>query len=449
MGMSNGWIVALWLAMGPHASAVTAPPPQSAAAAATARALAKAVETSARLAVAPRRELGDPRVPDVLQPHPLEAELDRTLHRQIGDFVEAWLREHGADAPIDRIAEELELDLLWGVIERESRVPFEGDVKIGVARPADDPALVAVSWKTQLAYLGNSSLHVYTTGGGRVERVLEWSAELAGWPEGESPGTLPLPFGPTDVLHDFGFRLGGRDERGDFYVAAAWSEPSPASSWGAVSWVVLANGSRPRSPRVVARGSDGAWHCYEDECYILGLRDDDVVTLDYNGYGGELAVCNGFTSSDVQRAWRLVDGEAEELRSTRSLPFPFVSDWLDAPWREARRWSAGGRDMRRWHRLLSDVACLLERGREWVDSCRERHREVLELVLVTSVGGEEPEDRAETRDSLYFVFDGADAWRLAEITPNMPAGKWQSEDDCYPVPDEPAEEPVDDAADEW
>lgn len=440
-GMNTGFLVALGLTMVRAAAAVQppSPPPQSPAAAATARALAKAVDTSFLLAALPDRD-AESEVVHRLQPDLQEAELDRTLHRQIGDFVEAWLREHGADAPAERLRDELQEELWWGSAtddpppphgNSEVRCPLDGEVRLTVVRPDGDPSLLAVSWRTQLSHLSNGSLYVFTTGGGRIERVLEWSAELAGWPEGDSPGILPLPFGPTDVLSDFGFRITGRDERGDFYVAAAWSEPSPASSWGAVSWVLLASGSHPRSPRVLARGSDGAYQCYEDECYVLTL-EGGVVTLDYTGYGGELAICNGFASSDVQRAWRLVDGGARELSPPSSVPFPFVSDWLGAPWRQAHRWSTGGPEMRRWHRLLRNVACELERGRQWVDSCEATRREVLELVLV----------EADTRDSLFFVFDSEDALRLVDISPIVPAGEWHPEDGCSSAPEEPAEERI-------
>ena len=434
-------MVALGLSMSLQPSA-TLPPPQSAAAS-TARALAKAVETSSRLAVLPKREFGDPRVPDILQPHLLEAELDRTLHRQIGDFVEAWLREHGAAAPTDQIEEELRLDLLWGVIVPKQdepggllRVPFEGDVKFAVARPADDPELLAVSWKTELAYLGNSSVYVFTTGGGRVERVLEWSAELAGWPEGDSSGTLPVPFGPTDVLHDFDFSLGARDERGDFHVAAAWSEPSPASSWGTISWVVLANGPGPRSPRVLARGSDSAWQCFED-CYRLAL-EGDLIMLDYTASAGGLAICNGYTTSDVQRQWRLVDGGVEESSLPGPEPVSFLSDWIADAWSDARQWSTRGWYMRRWHRLLGEVGCELERGRQWVDACEATRREVLELVLVSGAG--ESDSEQEQPLPLFFLFDAGPPMRLLDITPRLPAGDWQDLFGCEAVPSEPADD---------
>jgi len=350
--------------------------------------------------------------------------------------VEAWLSEHGVDAPAGQLGDELRDALWWGPEDGEHgddgsvRCALDGEVKLVVVRPADDPGLLAVSWETQLSFLGNTSLHVFTTDGGRIERVLEWSAELAGWPEGESPGTLPLPFGPTDVLHDFEFRLTARDERGDFYVAAAWSEPSPASSWGAVSWVLLAPGSHPRSPRVLARGSDGAWQCSED-CYVLGL-EGDLVTLDYNANGGELAVCNGYTSSGVQRVWRLVDGGVEESSVPGPEPFSFLSDWIDAPWREARLWSIRGWGMRRWHRLLNEAACQLERGRQWVDACEATRREVLELVLIGPAG--ESDSEQEQRLSLFFLFDADQTLHLLDITPQMPAGDWQDPDGCAGVP---------------
>ena len=434
--MSGGWWIALWLAMHPHGlPTAPAPKPPPAAAAATARALAKAVETSAKLAALPKRAFGDPRVPDILQPGPLEAELDRTLHRQIGDFVEAWLREHGADAPTDRLEEELRLDLLWGVTVPR-RLPFEGDVRFAVVRPADDSELLAVAWTTHLVYLNNSSVYVFTTGGGRVERVLEWSAELAGWPAGESPGVLPLPFGPTDVLNHFDFRLSARDERGDFYVAAVWTVPSPASSWSAISWVLLESGSDPRSPRVLARGSDGVWECYDDDCYDLAI-EDGVVTLDYTGSPGELAICNGYTSGDLQRVWRLADGRAEELGSPGNTPFSFVSDWIDAPWRHAREWGARGAAMREWHRLLKGVACRLEPAGEFVDHCPAdaTRREVLRLV-VGDRAGDNP-SAEEVPRTLFFLIENGDALRLLDITQSWPDGEWQDSKGCDAGSDAP------------
>jgi hypothetical protein len=439
--MNIGCLVALGLTLIPSAPAPRGLPPprqQSPAAAATARALAKAVDTSFLLAALPRPEPDDPRVPDSLQPEPVEAELDRTLHRQIGDFVEAWLREHGAEAPVDQLRDGLTYELWWGSTTEEPpprhgdsdvRCPLDGTVKLTVVRPEDDPGLLAVSWKTQLSFLTNSSLLVFTTGGGRVERVLEWSAELAAWPEGDSPGILPLPFGPTDVLNNLDFRLSGRDEDGRLFVAVAWSEPSAASSWGAVSWAVLAAGSGPRSPRVLVRGSGSAWQCFDESCYVLGLAGD-VVTVDYTTSAGGLAICNGYTTADVQRSWRLADGSAVAVSTHGTEPFSFLSGWISAPWGEARRWSARGAGMRRWHRLLGDVACDLERGRQWVDGCEAKGSEVLELVLLGGVGGSEPEDQRETRDSLFFVFDADEDLRLVDITPEMPAGDWQDSAVC-------------------
>lgn len=433
--MGTGLWIVVWLAMQSQGPASTPPPrPPSAAAAATARALAAAIRTAARLAALRDGDVEEPGVVDSLQPELFEAELDRTLHRQIGDFVEGWLREHGTDGPPDQLAWEMTLELKWAAVcfgrdddgERSKALSaelasnFDWDVKVAAVHPADDSDLLAISWETRLQFLGNSTLLVFSTAGGRVERLLKWSAELAGWPDGDSPGLQPLPFGPADVLNNFDLALSARDERGDFYVAAVWAEPSPSSSWGAVSWALLAPGSGPRSPRVLARGSVGAQGCSDRDCYRLAL-ENGLVMLDYTGSPGELAVCNGFTSSDQQQTWRLVDGRAEELKIPSGLPFHFVSDWLAAPWRDARLWSAGGADLRRWHRLLKDVACQLERGREWVDACEATKREVLELVLRTS----------ETSDPLFFVFDENDEMRLIDVTPRMPAGTWLTSDDCY------------------
>jgi hypothetical protein len=315
---------------------------------------------------------------------------------------------------------------------------LDGEVNLAVVRPDDDPGLLAVSWETQLSsVLGNASVYVFTTGGGRVERVLEWSAELAGWPEGESPGTLPLPFGPTDVLNDFDFRLTARDERGDFYLAAAWSEPSPASSWGVVSWVVLGNGAHPRAPRVLARGSEGAWECASDDCYVLGL-EGDLVTLDYTTNASLLANCSGFNTKDVQRVWRLVDGGVEELTVPGSEPLSFLSDWIDAPWPDARRWSARGPGMRRWHRLLDETTCQFDRGGQWVDACEATRRQVLELVFWSRAG--EIDSEQEQWLSLFFLFDANPTTQLLDVTPRMPAGEWHDRDGCDGVPGAPSGE---------
>jgi hypothetical protein len=324
---------------------------------------------------------------------------------------------------------------LWGVTVPR-RLPFEGDVRLTVVRPADDPELLAVSWKTQLAYLDNSTLYVFTTGGGRVDRVLEWSAEVAGWPEGESPGVLPLPFGTTDVLNHFDFRLSAGDERGDFYVAAVWTVPSPASSWSAISWVLLAPGSDPRSPRVHTRGSDGVWQCYDDDCYVLAI-EDGLVTLDYTGSPGELAVCNGYTSGDLQRVWRLADGRAEELGSPGNTPFSFVSDWIDAPWRRAREWGARGAGMREWHRLLKSVACQMEPAGELVDHCPAdtARREVLRFVVGDRAGDDQSAE--EVPPTLFFLVDTGEPLRLLDITPSRPDGEWQDPEVCDAGSDAP------------
>src|SRR5262245_6412711 len=105
--MGRGWWIAIWLALHSHGAALSPPPKAPSAAAATAGALAEATRTAARLEKLREGYVEEPGVVDSLQPAPLEAELDRTLHRKVGDFVEAWLREHGADGPPDELAWEL------------------------------------------------------------------------------------------------------------------------------------------------------------------------------------------------------------------------------------------------------------------------------------------------------------------------------------------------------
>lgn len=427
----TAWLMGLWLAIAAPSPAEA--PARSAAAAATDHALTELARTANWLAALPEPEEGD--WEDGLEPSPLEAELDRTLQRQLGDFVEAWLHQHGAAGSVDRLQDELLAELRRAEVhlaakhecsEVSAGTAFAGDVKLAVVRPAEDPGLLAVAWETQLSYLGNASLVVFETDGGQVSRVLEWSAALADWPEGDSPGTAPVPFGPTDVLNNFDFRLTPRDGGGRFVVAVVWSEPSPHSSWGTVSWALLASGSHPRSPRVLARGSDGVYQCFDGHCYALTL-EDDVVTLDYSGNGGELAVCNGFNASGVSRRWRLVDGKAEELGAPADDPFGFVSDWLDAPWEQARAWSAHGWRLRRWHRLLAQVSCELELVERWTD-CERPLRSMVELVLPD---GSARDDRDADPTHFFFAIDSAsDTPTLRSITTRPPAGDWHELGEC-------------------
>jgi hypothetical protein len=444
--MGPAWCITLWLAMHAPAAAAKA---ASSSAEATARSLKLLAGRVAAVAALPSPER--PRTPDSLHPTAREAELDRAVHRQLGDFVEAWLGEHGAGGSAEELRRELARDLRFAGVAVASSgeadaiddnleravLPTAMVVKLSVVAPEGDPGLLAVAVETTLTWLGDASLYVFASEGGRVERLLEWSAALAEWPEPE--GSLrhgePLPFGPTDVLNNFTFRLTERDERGRFVVAAAWSEPSPSSSWGAASWAVLAPGSGSRSPRVLVRGSDGVFQCYDESCYTLAL-DGDRVSIEYSGFGGLLADCGGFNASGLRRRWRLVDGGAEQIGAPSDEPFGFVSAWLDAPWRQARSWSARDASLRRWHRLLQPLACQLERTGHWVDSCEyPSTRDVLELVLGGGVG--EGELREEAPLSLFFLLDtSGDALELLDITPRLPDGAWQKGDceDSAPSP---------------
>ena len=442
--MDVTWAVALSLALASSSSSVT--PPRTAAEEATARALAELARTARSLAALPNPH-EEERTPESLKPEPLEAELDRLLHRQFGDFVEAWLREHNASAPAaylhDELAAELERSGVALVPRDEEGVARRDAESVGrwtgltaeldVARPWADAGLLAVSWEISLTFLRDASVHVFAVDGARVERLLEWSAELAEWPDvgDRYEGGRPFPFGSTDVLNNFSFRLSARDGRGRFFVAAAWSEPSPNSSWGAVSWALLGRGAGPRSPRVLARGSDGVYDCYHDShCYTLRL-EDDLVTLVYEGHGGQLAVCNGYTSSAIWRRWRLVDGRAEEdVGPTATQPFDFVDTWIDAPWRQARGWGIRGWNARRWHRLLKDAACDLEKVGTWTDTCPlAAGREVLELVLRQFPGDERG---GEPPLSLYFVVgsSAATGLQLLDITTQLPQGEWHLNGYC-------------------
>jgi hypothetical protein len=248
-----------------------------------------------------------------------------------------------------------------------------------------------------------------------------------------------LPFGATDVLNNFRFDLSARDERGRFFVATAWSVPSPPNtSWGAASWALLGSGSHPRAPRVLARGSDSVYECGLD-CPTVNL-EGGFVTLDYEGRGGGLANCSGGDKRWVWRRWRLVDGRAEELAPTDD-PFDFLDAWIDAPWRQARGWSTSGWSARGWHQLLQRMACKVEpvgpNGRR-ADTCRYAGagREVVEVVLFGSLAKD-----VAGRDgplSLYFLVDTSGiSLQLLDITTRMPDGAWQERwpelNDCEDV----------------
>jgi hypothetical protein len=377
-----------------------------------------------------------PRTPDSLQPKPREAELVRALHRRFGDFVEAWLREHGATGSTEEIARALARDVERAGVARvtDDEGGSSGDARpamsapLRLVRPDGDPGLLAVSWSTPLTYLDDASLYVFTTDGGRIERVFEWSAKQAEWPDfneeyGRTSDTEPFDFDETDVLNDFAFRLTPRDAGGRFYVATAWSEPSPNSSWGAVSWALFTRGDGPRSPRLLARGTDGAYEV-EDGGYTLTL-DGDQVRVTYQGVAGMLAVCAGYNATGLERVWRLADGAAEELGPPVDDAFGFVSIWLRAPWEEARRWAADNETIRRWHARLDDVACDLDRTGTWVDTCNgTANRELIELV------GHGTSPKLVTEDgaplALFFVLDPtAETTKLLEVTTEKPEGVWR------------------------
>jgi hypothetical protein len=425
-------LVGLVMASSSPAAAPRRPPAPSAA--------DRALHALARDVAALMRELPPetPRTPDSLTPTRREAELDRAAHRQFGVFVEAWLREHGPTGSTEEIARALAADIERGGVGRVPEGTGGDDVTIAaypamtaslkLTRPEGDPGLLAVSWSTPLTFLDDASLYVFATDGGRVERVFEWSAKQAEWPDfneeyGRTRDNEPFDFDDTDVLNDLAFRVTPRDARGDFYVATAWSEPSPNSSWGAVSWAIFARGDGPVSPRLLERGTDGAFNCYADDCYTLAL-DGDRVSVAYTGVAGMLAVCAGYNATGLERTWLLAAGGAEQLGPPVDDPFGFVSIWLRAPWEEAHRWSSDNESIRRWHNRLDDVACDLDRTGEWVDTCDgPPSRELLELT------GNGTSRKVQTDDgaplSLYFVVDAsAEMTRLLEVTTERPDGVW-------------------------
>jgi hypothetical protein len=410
---------------------------------ASGRALAELAGTAAALAEFPAL---DDRDEAVFAYPPRARQLETALHAQFADFVEAWLREQGSSGAADEIRSSLAGELVSAGLLFDGRdldAPFEraspwfGTVlSLEVERPPGDPTLLAVRWVVSLGVVDDASLVVFTHDGGRVRRVLEWSAELAltlnaseerleGWFEDARSG--------VNNLHVV---VPPRGPRGDARVILAWSQPGAPSSWGEVWWEILASGDSPRSPRVLEHGRSSAYQCNE-ECFVLALEDDEVV-LDFDGNAGATGIASGFTTRSDRHRWRFTRDGVEALGGPTEEPFGFVDAWIWAKWSEARALGASTPSLRRWHEVLRGLA--LEGRLELADQmwdvcpCEEASHRVIALDLMPA---------NEPTATLFFLMERVDdVLRMVGVSTSRPdAERWAPLRDCPEIEDLPSLEP--------
>jgi hypothetical protein len=386
--------------------------------------LAAARQTAAALAVipAPTDEAGEESAE-----LPIEAEqLLWRLHRQLAEWAVSRLNTRPApDA---------------AALERELRAAglfrggwFGAVSRIGLAQPGKGLTSLAITLESGL--VEDTALHLLAEGPDGRAPVLEWSSEVAAL----SAPDEALERDVRKGLNALDWRL--VEDADGFFLLAGWGQPGFPSSWGAVSWAVLRPGPRPRSPAVLARGSAGAYQCSED-CFELGL-DGRRPWIAYEGAPGLAAISSGFTTRSARRRFRVSAADAEEDGPPAVGARGVVDAWIDAPWEQARAWSADPRLEAR-HRELARLAAGadVEFGRTWVEVCPPgAGREVVELEIgppnrdpVPSTAGPRAEsDRAAP--ALFLSVDLVDgASRLLAISDQLTPGLVDLATCQWPVP---------------
>ena len=167
---------------------------------------------------------------------------------------------------------------------------------------------------------------------------------------------------------------------------------------------------------MLARGSAGAFQCSEG-CFELGL-DGRRPWIAYEGAPGLVAIGSGFTTRTARRRFRVGAADAEEDGPPAIGGRGVVDAWIDAPWEQARAWTASpGLEAR--HRELARRAAEadVEFGRTWVEGCPPGSgREVVELEV-----GRPPGDPAAR--TLFVSVDTVDgASRLLAISDHPTQG---------------------------
>jgi hypothetical protein len=393
--------------------------------------LARLAAIEAKLAPYPESEWFDDAVWDL---PPAVPRLMDDLHEAFGDLVEGWLREHpAARSPEDVRAGVLaELARAGVVLETEEEAWDDGrraawfgrlsGVEVQAAR--GDPALLAVSWQVGLGLVDDGAVFVFTTDGGRVRRVLQWSAAQAG-PAHAEPVNPSGPPQARDRINNLQVRLPPRGAADEVRVGLAWSQPGSPSRWGDVWWALLAAGPDPRAPRPIARDSSSAYQC-GDECFRLELEGDEL-SLAFDGNAGTTAIVSGFTTRSDRHRWRFTAEGVETLGAPTDDPFAFVDAWISARWSDARGWGESTAAIRRWHEVLrreAESGGLALADRLW-DRCpwEESRHQVIALDVMPT---EEP------TATVFLLMDTVDGQlRLVGVgTSRSQAEAWAPLRDC-------------------
>jgi hypothetical protein len=182
---------------------------------------------------------------------------------------------------------------------------------------------------------------------------------------------------------------------------------------------------------VLARGSADAFQCSED-CFELGL-DGRRPWISYQGAPGLAAISSGFTIRSARRRFLVSAADAEEDGPPAGGARSLVDAWIDAPWEQARTWTASpGLEPR--HRELAQLAANadVEFGRTWVEACPPgAGREVVELEVgpphgdpISSAAGPRPRTECDPAAlTLFLSVDAVDGVsRLLAISDRLPPG---------------------------
>ncbi|MGH9773269.1 MAG: hypothetical protein ACRD4Q_16495, partial [Candidatus Acidiferrales bacterium] len=228
-----------------------------------------------------------------------------------------------------------------GILHRGQQAK-EGYAQVGsvhIAQPPGHPNLLAAVTTLEIPCGEDSSLYVYQRTAHRWQLALAFEAN----DYRQISGGLGM----------FEYRISPSDQAGHWFVGIADVAPWCTSNWHALRYQVLRPTNSAYHPRTILATNSFAYRGF-GKAYRLAVTDHSFTVVYYTAQSLDYGV---LIRTAVDR-YSVADDRAVRTGPLALYPEDFLDEWVEAPWQEARLWTAppARPPAMSWHKTLKEMA---------------------------------------------------------------------------------------------
>ena len=282
---------------------------------------------------------------------------------------------------------------------------FGGIDGINIVQPKGHPDLRAATTTIGVPCGADTSLYIFKRG------IPAWIMILAA----ESNNYAQV----DGAQGDFGFDISPPDENGLWFLITKKVPPWCTSNWSAVRYQVLRPGPATDRP-IILLNEEGDYRRYEAES--LAVREHDFTLTNF----GYQMLDGGILERICFHRYSVIGDRVTRVPPIAVLPQDFIDEWINLPWKEARRWSNPSAidRLELWHSRLQRGT-----GEDWeklhyyseIEFVQPCNKPPSKWQIGIPLDSEKRQDKLP--QELYFtVAKGNGAFSMTDITPTRPLG---------------------------